>query len=125
MVYHLLFLGLWIKRYEFLKFGLNSDLKICFNSSLYQNRPRGEFLLAGTDSFGSLRWIRFRSAAQIPPYPFGLSDLPRPLDHDLTARKERRGTHRFKLGFWRYSPARCTGDGLWRGSGCSWMVAML
>jgi hypothetical protein len=27
MVYYLLILGLWIKRYEFLKFGLNSDLK--------------------------------------------------------------------------------------------------
>jgi hypothetical protein len=38
------------------------------------------------------RWIKFRSMAQISPYPFGLSDLSGPLDHDRTAKKERRGS---------------------------------
>jgi hypothetical protein len=31
MVYYLLILGLWIKRYEFCKIGLNSDLKTYLN----------------------------------------------------------------------------------------------
>jgi hypothetical protein len=47
-------LGLWIKRYEFLKFGLNSDLKtslkILFEFQLSQELPHGAFLFADTVS---------------------------------------------------------------------------
>jgi hypothetical protein len=51
------------------------------------------------------RRIKFRSKAQIPPYPFGLSDLSGPDHPDQTVTIRRRGCSPIRVRF-RSSPAR-------------------
>jgi hypothetical protein len=41
MVYHLLFLDLQIKRYDFLNIGFKSDLNLLFGSGLIREPARG------------------------------------------------------------------------------------
>jgi hypothetical protein len=56
MVYYLLILDLWIKRYEFTKIGVKSDSNFYLNFCLNQGRPRGSSSLEGTGSAGSVTW---------------------------------------------------------------------
>jgi hypothetical protein len=57
------FLDSWIKRYEFLKFGLKSDSNFYLNSILIRELTHGEFLFADTVSVGlglcaiGFKWI--------------------------------------------------------------------
>jgi hypothetical protein len=72
--YYLQFYELQIKRYEFCKIELKSDLKFYFEIILIQTGPRGRFLLVRTGSTGSRLWIvgsKGDWADQIDLNPFG------------------------------------------------------
>jgi hypothetical protein len=65
------------------------------------------------------RRIMFGSEAQIPPYPFGLSDQFGLRDGDLTARIRREEAHLAELGFHHHRRGLRLRGGLRRASGDS------
>jgi hypothetical protein len=57
MVYHLLFLDLQIKRYDFCKIGIKSGLKSKFEIVFNRELPCGVLLLVDTGLDGSDFWV--------------------------------------------------------------------
>jgi hypothetical protein len=102
MIYYLLFLDAGIKRYEFLKIWMKSDLKNKFESVLNPELIRVDFLLAGTASVGfRIRAVGFKLIwmGQICSYRFALSDLFGASDGDPTAVIEAERNTPIRLGF--------------------------